>query len=51
MSNQVNLAISAAPYSAFDPAKVFLPSKITYLLIASPTHKHEPGTVKGQRAY
>jgi hypothetical protein len=36
------------PYSAFGPATVFLSSKSTYLQIPTPTHKHEPGTVKGQ---
>jgi hypothetical protein len=36
------------PYSAFGPATVLLSSKSTYLQIPTPTHKHEPGTVKGQ---
>jgi hypothetical protein len=36
------------PYLAFGPATVFLSSKSTYLQLPTPTHKHEPGTVKGQ---
>jgi hypothetical protein len=36
------------PYSAFGPAKVFLPYKITYLSIPSRTHKHEPRTIKDE---
>jgi hypothetical protein len=36
------------PYltQAFGPRTTFLPSKITYLLIPRPTHKHEHETIK-----
>jgi hypothetical protein len=39
------LMLKHHPYLTFSPTTLFLPSKIIYLFIPSPTHKHE--TIKG----
>ncbi len=46
-SKQDALMLKHHPYLTFGPTTLFLPSKIIYLLIPSPTHKHEHETIKG----